>query len=227
MVVEVFMTGFLQKLRAFSLGAAHDVLDKAVDMNSPSMLRQYVRDLEDATGKMNSEAAIQLGQVMTLTRERDNLKAKIDADTEAVKKILDSSPDLARSKGALILQNKSHLAQTESDIVAQRKVSDELALAVSKLQAKHDLMVSRVRELERIDRDSKTKESAAAALNQAGSLIGSVGSESVDDLEDRMRRRNDVASAKFDQSMAAVPEEQDSADVDDFLASLKPEAVAK
>jgi uncharacterized iron-regulated protein len=83
-------------------------------------------------------------------------------------------------------------------------------------------MVSRVRELERIDRDSKAKESATEALNAAGSLTGSVDAQSVDDLEERMRRRNDVASAKFEQSMAAVPEDNTNSEaVDALLASLK------
>jgi hypothetical protein len=37
-----------------------------------------------------------------------------------------------------------------------------------------------------------------------------------------MRRRNDVASAKFDQSMASVPQDDsNSEDVDALLASLK------
>jgi hypothetical protein len=97
-----------------------------------------------------------------------------------------------------------------------------LTLAVTRLNAKHDQMVSRVRELERIDRDSKAKESTASALNAAGSILGGVGSQSVDDLEDRMRRRNDVASAKFDQSMATIPEDtSNKEEVDAMLASLK------
>jgi phage shock protein A len=216
------MSGFFQKLRAVTLGAAHDLLDKEINMNSPSLLRQYVRDLEDAIGKMNSEAAVQFGGVRTLTREYGDLGAKIAADKEAVKKILATNPELAKSKAALIVQNQKHFEQMGVDIVAQQKVADELALAVSNLQTKHDLMVSRVRELERIDRDSKAKESAASALSAAGSLVGSVGSESVDDLESRMRRRNDVANAKFDQSIASVPADDSNSDeVDALLASLK------
>lgn len=216
------MSGFLQKLRAVTLGAAHDLLDKEVDMNSPSMIRQLVRDLEAAIGKMNTEAAIQIGQVRTLNREHGDLVAKINADTEEVKKLLTTKPDLARAHAALIVANKQHLAQMETDILNQQKIADDITLAVSKLTAKHDVMVSRVRELERIDRDSKAKESAASALNSAGSLVGSVSSQSIDDVEDRMRRRNDIASAKFDQSMAAMPEDNtNSEQVDDLLASLK------
>ena len=70
---------------------------------------------------------------------------------------------------------------------------------------------------------AKAKESAAAALNQAGSIAGSIGSQSVDDLEDRMRRRHDVANAKFDQAMSsAIPVDNcNSEEADALLASLK------
>ena len=71
------MSGFLQKLRIVTLGAAHDLLDREIDMNSPSALRQYVRDLEDAIGKMNSELAVQEGGVRTLNREYGDLGHKI------------------------------------------------------------------------------------------------------------------------------------------------------
>lgn len=218
------MSGFFQKLRLVTLGTAHDLLDKEIDMNSPLMLRQYVRDLEDAIGKMNSEAAIQVGQVRTMKREYGDLGAKIEADKQQVKSLLASSPDLARSKAALVVENQKHYDQMSSDIEAQQKVADDLTQSVLKLQSKHDLMVSRVRELERIDRDSKTKESAAAAMTAAGSLIGGVGTQSIDDLEGRMRNRNDVASAKFDQAMAATAtpdDEANSEDVDALLTSLK------
>jgi len=216
------MSSFFQKLRVTTLGLAHDLLDKYVDTNSPSALRQYVRDLEEAIGKMNSEAAMQIGQVRTLKREQGDLVSKIAADTDYAKANLTAKPELARSRAALIIQNQKHLASITTDIDNQQKVADQLQLAVSNLTAKHDLMVSRVRELERIDRDSKAKESAADALNAAGSLVGSVGTQSIDDLEDRMRRRNDVASARFDQSMATVPaDDSNSEQVDELLASLK------
>ena len=213
---------FLQKLRAVTLGTAHDLLDKAVDMNSPSILRQYIRDLEDALGKMNSEVAIQNGQLRTMKRERDDLSHVIDTDKATAKSLLASQPDRARSKAELVVVNQKHLDQMDIDIQNQQKTAEDLAGAVEKLQAKHDQMLSRVRELERIDRDSKTKEATAAALSNAGSLANSVSSRSVDDVEDRMRRRNDVASAKFDQAMSSMPDEHpaDSAEVDALMADL-------
>lgn len=217
------MTSFLQKLRVVTLGAAHDLLDKAVDMNSPSALRQYVRDLEDAIGKMNSELAVQEGGLRTLKREYGDLGNKIMADKNAVKAMMATNPDNARSRAAIIVEEQKHFDSMGLDINKQQDVVNQLQQASENLQAKHDLMVSRVRELERLDRDSKTKESATKAVEAADSILGMGTSDSIDNLEDHMRQRNDVASAGFDRAMASMskPDAANSQEVDDLLASLK------
>lgn len=218
------MSGFLQKLRIVTLGAAHDLLDKAVDMNSPSALRQYVRDLEDAIGKMNSELAVQEGGVRTLTREYGDLGHKIVGDKNDVKALVAAGKnDVARGRAAIIVEEQKHFDQMGIDITSQQNVIDQLQTSSQNLQAKHDLMVQRVRELERLDRDSKTKEQAASAVTAANSILGADGSESIDNLEEHMRERNDVASAKFDRAMASTPQPTgaDSPEVDELLASLK------
>jgi phage shock protein A len=213
---------FLQKLRVATLGTAHDLLDKYVDQNSPSALRQFIRDLEDAIGKLQTESAVQHGQLRTQKREHDDLDHQIASDLLVIKSLQTSAPDKARAKAEIVVMEKKRLAQMETDIQTQQKVSDELDKAVEALQQKHAVMINRLRELERIDRDSKAKESAASALTAAGSIAGSMGSQSVDDLEDRMRRRNDVANAKFDQAMGSVEvEHPDSDEVDALIASLK------
>lgn len=210
-----------QKLRTLTLGTAHDLLDKAIDLNSPTMIRQYVRDLEDAIGKLQSETAIQQGQLTTMKREKTQLETKINTDTETVKKYLvtDKESLKARSLAAVIVTEKKQLETINLD--TQAKVVEELTNTVTALQGKHDLMVARVRELERLDRDTKTKESAAKAITNAGSILNTVGSKSVDDLQDRMQRRNDVANAKFDSSMGTIQDDGNKEEVDALLASLK------
>lgn len=219
------MTGIFSKLRVVTLGGIHDLLDKAIDLNSPSALRQYVRDLETAIGQLNAEAAGQTGQLRTMNRERGDLDSKIQTLKVEITHLLTADPasTVARSKGALVLQYQTQLTGYDTSITNQTKVVTDLNTAVQNLNAKHDLMVARVRELERIDRDTRAKSTASAAITQAGSILGGVGTQSIDDLQDRMLRKNDAANATFDQSMASMtPEpETNSADVDALLASLK------
>jgi phage shock protein A len=223
------MATFLQKLRTLTLGSAHDLLDHAIDMNSPSAVRQNVRDLEDAIGKMKIEAANEDGHIRTITREQSDLNNSIATDKATVAHLMESdaptAKEVARGKAAIILQNQSRVSDIAQDIATHTASLTKLNATIASLNQKHDLMVSRVRELESLDRDSKAKESAAKALQSANSLISAAGSTSIDDIQTKMRARNDVANASFDQAIGDIDVSEDpnkSADIDALLNSLTP-----
>lgn len=229
------MGSFIDKVRALTLGTAHDLLDRTIDYNSPTMIRQYVRDIEDALGKMQSDAAIQAGQIRTMERERGDLAAKIKTGKATIQKIMSSSDPnsqvAARDRAASVVLLQKQMDDIDSRIEDQQKTSANMDGAVTQLQNKHDQMVIRVRDLERLDRDSKSKELAAKSIASAGRVLNAAGSASVDDIESKMRARNDVASEKFDRALGSLHTEEDpavSGDVDSLLAELapKPEAVA-
>src|SRR6266481_1935672 len=138
------MSGFLAKLRVVTLGSVHDLLDRAIDLNSPSVIRQYTRDLE-------------------------------------------------RPKAADLVRMRAKFAGADENIEHAKKASVDIDVAVSNLEGKHAAMVDRVRQLEQLDRDTKAKNSAASALAAAGRLIQGGADISVDDVQQRMARNNDVA----------------------------------
>lgn len=225
------MTGFLGKLRVVTLASVHDLLDQRIDMNSPSILKQYVRDLEDALDKMKLEAATQGGQVRTLSREYSDLQHQIELGRTTITNLLKAgSNDAARVKGQEVVRLQGQVQSKSDSFAAAQKASQQLDLAVARLSERHDQMLARVRDLEQLDRDSKAKEQAAHALESAGALVQGGADISVDDIESRMMARNDVASEKFDRAMNVVKVEEDpqtSADVDDLLNSLKPKVETK
>lgn len=228
------MSGLISKIRLVVVGTAHDLLDKAIDLNSPSAVRQYVRDMETALDQLRNESAIQAGQVRTMTRELGDLKHNIETETAIVAKIMagiyPNKETLARAKGTLIVGWQKEVPGREQDLEDQKKASMSIDEAVAKLDAKHTVMVQRVRELERIDRQSKAKEHAADSLKAAGALVSGGSDISIDNIEEKMRARKDVADEKFDRAMGSVSVEEDptaNSDVDNFLASLKqPESKA-
>lgn len=223
------MSTFLSKLRIVTLGTANDLLDKAIDTNSPSAIRQYVRDLEDALAKMQNEAAVAAGTIRTLQRESNDLTSNIQTGKLTIQKLLPANADLARTKATEIVSLQDQLAQHTKDLDAARQSSKALDAAVSNIQIKHDQMLARVRELEHLDRDTKAKEQAAGAMQAAGRLVSGGADMSVDDVESRMRARNDVANAKFDRAVGSTTVQDDpetTAAVDDLLSSLAPKASA-
>jgi len=219
------MSGIFEKARLITLGNIHDLLDKAIDMNSPSMIRQQVRDLEDAEQKMAASKAEQAGALRTMAREKSDLDGKIATYKHDIASLLATDPNstVARSKAALVLQLQQQSESRAASIVDQQKLVDSMTTALQNVDAQHTMLVARLRELERLDRETKAKNSAAAAMEQFKSVSGSVNNASVDNVEDRMRRKNDAASARFDQAVSDLPSqpETNSADVDALLASLK------
>jgi phage shock protein A len=196
---------FTQKIRLVVLGNINDLLDKAIDTNSPAALRQYVRDLEDATSRMRNEAALQDGQLRILRREESDLQSAIaDAKATTQKILAGNDPNktsIAASKASAIVTMQAQLTEKQHIINTQQTTSAKLDEAVASLDNKHTQILSRVRELERMDRDSKAKEQAATAVQAANKLVSGGADISVDDLQQRMRDRNDIASAKFDRAM--------------------------
>jgi phage shock protein A len=224
---------FGQKLRLVVLGNINDLLDKTIDLNSPAALRQYVRDLEDATARMRDEATKQDGQLRILRREASDLQSVIETAKAITQKILAGNDAnktaIATAKASEIVGMQTRLAEKQDAIKTQEATSAKLDAAVASLDHKHSEILSRVRELERMDRDSKAKEAAATAVQAANKLVSGGADISVDDVQQRMRDRNDQASAKFDRAMNdgvggtfPQPDPTLKAAVDDLLKELSP-----
>lgn len=224
---------FLNKVRALTLGTAHDLLDKAIDENSPTVLRQYVRDLEEAISKMQGEAAVQAAQVVTLQRQQGDAKSDIASLNSKAEALMRSAApgheELAKAALAKVVSLQKTASDLTEQIVNQQKASNDLDMTVAALLGKHDTSVARLRDLERLDRDTKAKESAASALSQAGTLVNG-GNVNVDDIESKMRARNDIAGEKFRRSMGDIhadsdPETEEA--VNDLFNKLKEKTSVK
>ena len=216
-----------EKARLLTLGSVNDLLDKVIDLNSPSAVRQQVRDIETALGKLQNDAAIQDGTLRTMKREKSELDSKIETQKATVKQLL-ASPDpngavLARDKAQLILTEQSQSSSLASQIDTQSQTVTTMQTTVQRLAARHDQLVARVHQLESLDRDTKAKELAASAIKSVNGVLGSADTGSIDNLTQRMQARNDIASSKFDAAVGSLtPErESNSAEVDSLLASLK------
>jgi phage shock protein A len=222
------MTTLMQKLRVVTLGAAHDLLDKAIDLDSPSAIRQYVRDLEEALDRMRNEAAVQAGGIRTLEREIGDLQSKIETGKQTIIKLREGGhDDLARPKAAMVVTQQRTLESDQNNLTGMKNGLASLDAAITQVDSKHQDMVARVRELERMDRDTKAKEQTASALHAAGRLVSGGADMSVDDVQKRMQERNDVATEKFNRAMGSVQTTEDpdtTAAVDDLLDSLAPKA---
>lgn len=224
------MSTLIQKLRTVTLGTVHDLLDKAIDDNSPSALKQHVRDLEQALHEMRDNAAVQAGQLRTAIRRRSELTDRLEIEKSQITQILaGDSPvkeQLARNKAELVVSLQRQIADLAEEEKIQQQNSTALDKAVLELEGRYQSLTMRLRDLERVDRDSKAKEQAASALQTAESLLGNSATASVDDVEDRIKTRSDIAGERFDRAVRSMDTNahDDAAAVDTLLAQLRPTA---
>jgi hypothetical protein len=228
------MGTILEKIRTLGLGKIHDILDKAIDMDSPSAVRQGVRDVEQALSELENEASIAGGRVRTLSRQVTETQSEIKTKKETITQILaankPNSETVARERSKEVLVIQARLANLQKDLEQAQTNSAKIDTAVTQLRNKHVILVTRVRELERMDRSSKSKEHAAAALDTAYKLVNSGIDSSIDNVEQRMAERSDVADEKFERSMGNFKQEEtpeEKQGVDDLLNSLRPAQEAK
>src|SRR5579872_1375299 len=109
------MTSLAQKVRTFTLGNLHELLDKVND--NPTALKQQIRDLESAMKQLENELVIQGGTVRTLNRDITTLKTKIDSRTTSIKsRMATTGPQdsVVRSWAAEVTGLQKELTQKET-----------------------------------------------------------------------------------------------------------------
>jgi len=221
------MTSFFEKATIFAKGTAHDILDRAIDANNPTMLRQYVRELEAALKNQQSEIVVAGGNVRTTARELGDIQHRLDFETNAAKTALAANPPntaLARAHGSSAVTLQADLTAKTQEVESAKVVVTTLENALAKMDAKHTEMVSAVRRLESMDRQTKIKNQSAKAMESVAS-VSAMGSDiSIDNIQAKMQRQADVADERFDRALQdpSFAENPDhAADVDSFLANLK------
>lgn len=199
------MASLFQKARIAALSAAHNLMDKVIDLNSIGAVKQYVRDLESGLEDLEDASAVAAGHVRTVQRDADQLRSQINELNTNIDFILsDSKPEndyLATPLEARLIGLEQRMSTKNEELEAAQKTSKALVEATAALRAKHQGMVAQIQRLEAMDIAAKAKEKAADAIQQAGRIASSGGDVSIDAVSDRIQRRADVADARFERAL--------------------------
>ncbi len=215
------MQSLFRKTRVLVLGNLHMLLDKAIDINSIPVLEQYVRDLETAQNGVMVQAASAKGNVTTIERNIANLRSQVDENQKNIDLLLgDNDPDNDSHAVTIEMQSQglqSQIKTLEDSLENAKKLASNMDDAVGKIKGKHTEMMSRLNELRQLNQSANATEQAATALDQAASLSGGIdASSSIDNVEARLRARNDVANARLEEAFGGV-----SGNTDDAVALAK------
>jgi len=227
------MNSLFSKVRATVLGHTHDLLDKVIDIDSIPVIKQYVRDLEEALDKMRHEAAAAAAHVTTLHARRTQINRSVDQEKAKAVILLKNSDEqskaAARAAAGKIHDAQEELGQLAEEISAAEQNSAALDKAVTALGAKHDQMLRQVRMLESKDRSARAMNAANAGLKQAQDLSALDVAGNIDNVSARIDERHAVAQEEFNRNLAAMGDQSDpvrESAVDDILSSLTAEAEA-
>jgi phage shock protein A len=207
------MTNIFQKVRLFTLGNIHSLLDAAIDLNSIAALKQHVRDLEVAKNNIADEAVRAKADASEIRRRRDKVNKEINDDLAKIDQLLsdsDTSNDQFAEKIAVrVTVAQGELPSLEEELATMEQSVSAIEEAKTKVAAKHREMSGKLTSLERLERSAKAKDRATTALQSAGASLGSA--PSVDSIEVRMRKNAAVADDRFARSLGAISDDADDA----------------
>jgi len=202
------MASIIEKIRVFVKARAHKLLDAAIDMDSPEVLKQYIREYEEALSEMDSARATAKADVNIAVRDVSALETQVKKTNADIETLLgDNDPN--NDHFAVDLENRlmgfeSDLKVKQDTVAALRQASASLETVGVKMKEKLRQMTTALTRLEGMDRAAKAQESAAAAMKAAGAIAsGADASVSIDNLQRKIERRYEVAQEKVNQQMGA------------------------
>lgn len=206
-----------ERLKTLFGATANEAVDAAEDANKPAIIKQQVRELEEATDEVFSQKAAADARVTTLDGDVVRLQREADEMGHNIDLLL-TDTDPTNDDSALVLQQQlevleGRIGEKKAELEEAKGVAKELAEASAKLENKHTQAVGQVRNLELLDRRAKAKARTTAALEAAGAAVSGVDGASVDDVASRLREDAAVEDAKFDRALGVVTGGTAEADV--------------
>ena len=189
------MASLLEKTQTLISANLHEMVDRALEVNSVAVLKQYTRDAENNLDDLEEAAATVGGEVKTLERKYNEYKKRADQlDRNVDTLIMQGKTDIARAAQVELNTTRRLQEQYHEQWVRQEREYEALLNARLKLQAKLTTIKQEQRELEALMELAKSKEATVKAIKSLDDLVG-VGDSDIARIGESIRGRLDRASA--------------------------------
>lgn len=199
------MASLFEKGSLLLKSLAHGLLDKAIDLNSPEAIKQYVREVEDGLREVRGALAGAIGNRTAAQQRAATIQGRIETTTQNIETLLsdddESNDKFAEPLGVKLVQYERDLEIANEEVAALEIEVASLQKAEDQLEDKVEEMQAQVARLAALARKAAAEERAASAISSAASALGMGGEVSVDNIEERLRARSATASAKLSQAM--------------------------
>jgi phage shock protein A len=194
------MSSIFAKGRVLALATVHSLLDQAIDLSSIPVMRQYIRELEEARENMEGQLVETRRNLARATNKREQMQTEINELTGQARLLkaqgkMESALSLA---GRLDSLETSLKTDTTSSLQA---TVTNLEKVVVSLKAKHTKMKDDLDRLAGLDAQAKSAEQAAASIKQAA---GALETGSIDNLAEKIENRAAKAAGKLDAAMGTL-----------------------
>jgi phage shock protein A len=204
------MAGIGEKLRIGFLAELHELVDRAIDYNSPQVLRQYIREVEGRLEELDDIIAQYSGGLRTLRREFEEVEdrvSELDSNIDDLLTDEDTTNDNLAVRWQMRLDTLTkRREEVKNEITVREQALAALESTRTSMEARKNSMISQLDSVEALHRAKQSKEHAAETIEMANRISGSVGEVSVDNVVRNMQKDADIAEERLSRAMAQTSE---------------------
>ncbi len=207
------MASLLEKVSTLISANLHDLIDRALQSNSPAVIDQYIRQVENNLEDLEDAAATVGGEAKSIRRRLDDTKQKLNELDQAINAFLVEGNEDAAAAVQSRYNSTERLVQTYTEqLQRQEEEYEKLLGAKVKLEARLATMQQQREELQALLDLAKSKETTVKAMKSLDDLMGSGDSdvkriaESIHARLDKASTASEIRAASLDQQMDEILE---------------------
>jgi len=203
------MASLLEKVSTLISANLHSIIDQALQSNSPAVIDQYIRQVENNLADLEDAAATIGGEVRSIQRKVHEFEQKADEQDKAIDAFLvEGNEELAAAMQSRLNSTQRLVATYQEQLVRQKDEYDKLLGAKVKLEARMQTMKQEREELLALLELAKSKETTVKAIKSLDDLMG-VGDSDINRIAQSIYARLDKASAASEMRAKSLDEEMD------------------
>lgn len=203
------MASLLEKVSTLISANLHALVDQALQSNSPAVIDQYIRQVENNLEDLEDAAATVGGEVRSIKRkiaEYEHKASELDQAIDAF--LMEGNEEYAAAAQSKLNSTKRLIDTYKEQLERQENEYQKLLGAKVKLEARLQTMKQEREELLALLELAKSKETTVKAMKSLDDLMG-VGDSDISRIAESIHRRLDKASAASEMRAARLDEEMD------------------
>ncbi len=203
------MASLLEKVSTLISANLHSMIDQALQSNSPAVIDQYMRQVENNLADLEDAAATVGGEVRSIQRKVHEYEQKSDEQDRAIDAFLvEGNEELAAAMQSRLNSTQRLVSTYQEQLGRQKEEFEKLLSAKVKLEARLQTMKQEREELMALLDLAKSKETTVKTIKSLDDLMGT-GDSDINRIAQSIYARLDKASAASEMRAKSLDEEMD------------------